>query len=79
MAAAGTPVSRSARSSVYFSTCALYASNPLVAWRINFSFASPAAIISRPTALASEMSEPTSKPSHRFAHCAELVRRGSTT
>ena len=33
---------------------------------MNFSLASPAAMISRPMALASEMSEPTSSPSHTF-------------
>ncbi len=36
-------------------------------------------MISRAMALDSAMSEPTSIPSHRSAHCAELVRRGSTT
>ncbi len=35
-------------------------------------------MISRPIALARAMSEPTSRPSHPSAHCAELVRRGST-
>ena len=34
-------------------------------------------MISRPTALASAMSEPTSRPSHASAQRAELVRRGS--
>ena len=38
----------------------------------------PAAMISRPTALASAMSLPTSRPSQTSAHSAELVRRGST-
>ncbi len=38
---------------------------------------SPAAMISRPIALASAMSEPTSSPSHTSAQAAELVRRGS--
>lgn len=36
-------------------------------------------MISRAMAFASEMSEPTSSPSHTSAHCAELVRRGSMT
>ena len=36
-------------------------------------------MISRPIALASAMSEPTSRPSHTSAHCADGVRRGSTT
>ena len=36
-------------------------------------------MISRAIALDSAMSEPTSIPSHRSAHCAEVVRRGSTT
>jgi hypothetical protein len=35
-------------------------------------------MISRPMAFASEMSEPTSMPSHASAHCADVVRRGST-
>ena len=35
-------------------------------------------MISRPTALASAMSLPTSSPSHRSAHSADEVRRGST-
>ena len=35
-------------------------------------------MISRAMALARAMSDPTSRPSHRSAHCAELVRRGST-
>ena len=56
-----------------------YASNPLVAFSMNHSFASPEAIISRAMALASAISEPTSRPSHTSAHCAEHVRRGSTT
>jgi hypothetical protein len=37
----------------------------------------PAAMISRPMAFASAMSLPTSRPSHRSAHSAESVRRGS--
>src|SRR3954465_7204140 len=45
---------------------------------MNSRFSSPAAMISRPTALASAMSLPTSRPSHTSAHSAELVRRGST-
>ena len=36
-------------------------------------------MISRPTALASAMSDPTSSPSQPSAHSAEPVRRGSTT
>ena len=36
-------------------------------------------MISRATAFASAMSEPTSTPSQWWAHWAELVRRGSTT
>ena len=35
-------------------------------------------MISRAIALASAMSEPTSSPSQRSAHCALDVRRGST-
>ena len=35
-------------------------------------------MISRPIALASAMSVPTSRPSHASAHCAVDVRRGST-
>ena len=35
-------------------------------------------MISRAIAFASAMSDPTSRPSHRSAHSAELVRRGST-
>src|SRR5215207_761377 len=38
----------------------------------------PAAMISRAIALASAMSEPTSRPSQRSAHSADDVRRGST-
>ena len=40
---------------------------------MKFSLARPAAMISRPTALAREMSEPTSSPSHKCAQRAELV------
>ena len=49
-------------------------------WRgaMNSSLARPAAMISRPIALASAMSVPTSRPSHRSAHSADVVRRGST-
>ena len=36
-------------------------------------------MISRADAFASAMSVPTSSPSHRSAHCADAVRRGSTT
>jgi hypothetical protein len=42
-------------------------------------FSKPEAMISRATAFASAMSDPTSKPSHASAQRAELVRRGSTT
>src|ERR1043166_5589123 len=35
-------------------------------------------MISRAMALASEMPEPTSMPSHASAHCAVVDRRGST-
>ena len=36
-------------------------------------------MISRAIAFESAMSEPTSSPSQRSAHCADVVRRGSTT
>ncbi len=36
-------------------------------------------MISRAIVFDSAMSEPTSIPSHRSAHWAEVVRRGSTT
>ncbi len=36
-------------------------------------------MISLAIALASEMSDPTSMPSQPSAHCADVVRRGSTT
>ena len=36
-------------------------------------------MISRAMAFESAMSEPTSSPSQRSAHCADVVRRGSTT
>src|SRR5688572_16868329 len=78
MASAGTPVSRSAYSRVYGSTAVRYDSNPSVAWPMNRSSSSPAAMISRPTALARAMSLPTSSPSQVSAHSALLVRRGST-
>ena len=45
---------------------------------MNASFTRPAWMISRAMAFASEMSEPTSMPSHASAHCAVVVRRGST-
>src|SRR3954464_8973018 len=45
---------------------------------MNRSSSRPAAMISRPTALASAMSLPTSRPSQPSAHSALLVRRGST-
>jgi hypothetical protein len=78
MRSAGTPVSRSAYSRVYGSTLALKASKPLVARAMNSLFSRPAAMISRATALASAMSEPTSIPSQPSAHSADDVRRGST-
>src|SRR5450631_2843875 len=45
---------------------------------MNSLFSRPAARISRPSALARAMSEPTSRPSQPSDHWAELVRRGST-
>lgn len=45
---------------------------------MNAVLASPAWMISRPTAWASGMSVPTSRPSQRSAHSAVPVRRGST-
>jgi hypothetical protein len=78
MSAAGTPVSRWAYSSVYESTRARYSSKPVVARRMNSWLCRPAEMISRPTALARAMSEPTSSPSQASAQAAELVRRGST-
>ena len=45
---------------------------------MNSRCSSPAAMISRPIALASAMSEPTSRQAQSSAHCTELVRRGST-
>jgi hypothetical protein len=71
-------VIRSATSSVYGCTWALYSAKPVVARATNASFTSPAAMISRPTALASAMSVPTSSGSHSSAHWAVDVRRGST-
>jgi hypothetical protein len=35
-------------------------------------------MISRAMLLDSAMSEPTSSPAHSSAHCADVVRRGST-
>ena len=78
MASAGTPVSRSAYSSVYDSTFALYASKSTVARSMNSRFSRPASMISRAIALASAMSLPTSSPSQVSAHSADDVRRGST-
>ena len=57
------------------------AGSPRTRWSpraTNASFTSPAWMISRPIALASAMSVPTSRPSHASAHCAVDVRRGST-
>ncbi len=45
---------------------------------MNASFTRPAWMISWAMAFASEMSDPTSMPSHASAHCADVVRRGST-
>ncbi len=56
-----------------------YASNPVVARRMNASLARPAWMISRAIALESAMSDPTLSPSHSSAHWADAVRRGSTT
>src|SRR6266851_7514193 len=78
IAAAGTPVSASARSSVYSSTPRANSSYPVVARAMNSLSASPAWMISRAIAFARAMSLPTSMPSHTSAHSAELVRRGST-
>src|SRR6476659_5910694 len=44
---------------------------------MNSRFSSPAWMISRAIALASAMSQPTSRPSHPSAHSADEVRRGS--
>ena len=46
---------------------------------MNARLSSPAWMISRAIAFESAMSEPTSRPSQASAHCAEDVRRGSTT
>ena len=46
---------------------------------MNSVLTSPEWMISRAIAFASGMSVPTSSPSQRSAHCAEAVRRGSTT
>jgi hypothetical protein len=62
---------------VSFSTDERYSSKPVVARSMKLSLTRPAAMISRPMALASAMSEPTSIPSHVSAHWAELVRLGS--
>src|SRR5438874_3218804 len=45
---------------------------------MNSRFARPAWMISRAIPFASEISLPTSSPSHESAHSAEDVRRGST-
>ena len=78
MSSAGTPVSRSARSSGYSLTFRAYASKFTVARLMNSSLASPAVMISLPIAFASEMSLPTWMPSQASAHCAVVDRRGST-
>jgi hypothetical protein len=70
---------RSPSSRVHGSTDWRYSSKPVVARSMNVSLARPAWMISRATVLDSAMSVPTSRPSHASAHCAELVRRGSTT
>ena len=74
----GTPESRSARSSGYLATVSLYASKSTVARRTNSSSTRPAWMISLPIAFARLMSEPTWMPSQASAHCAVVVRRGST-
>ena len=79
MTSAGTPVTRSPSSSVHGSTDARYSSKPVVARSMKRSLVRPAWMISRAIVLASAMSVPTSSPSHASAHCAEPVRRGSTT
>ena len=79
IASAGTPVSRSPSASVNGSTDAAYASKPSVARSTNGALCRPAWMISRAIAFERAMSEPTSSPSQRSAHCAELVRRGSIT
>ena len=65
IASAGTPVTRSASSSVHGSTDARNSSKPVVARSTNSMSASPAWMISRATAFASGMSVPTSMPSQR--------------
>ena len=45
---------------------------------MNSRLCRPACTISRAIALARAMSLPTLSPSHVSAHCAEVVRRGST-
>ena len=72
-------MTRSASSSVHGSIDSRNSSKPVVARSTNSMSASPASRISRATAFASGMSVPTSSPSQRSAHCADGVRRGSTT
>lgn len=79
MAAAGTPVTCSPRSRVQGSTKARYSSKCDVARSTKRSLTRPAWMISRAIAFESAMSEPTSSPSQESAHCADDVRRGSTT
>src|SRR3990170_3093874 len=79
MISAGTPVISSPRSSVHSCTDAWCSSKPVVACSMKAVFARPAAKISRAIVFESAMSDPTSIPSHRSAHCAEVVLRGSTT
>ena len=79
IASAGTPVRRSPSSSVYSSTLAAYSSNPVVACSMKPRLCRPAWMISRAIVFERATSEPTSRPSQRSAHCAEDVRRGSTT
>ena len=66
MASAGTPVSRSAYSSVYGLDLGLVGLEAVVARSMNSRFSSPASMISRAIALARAMSEPTSRPSQRI-------------
>ncbi len=77
IASAGTPVSRSPSSSVNGSTEAAYASKPSVARSTKVSLCRPAWMISRAIVFERATSEPTSSPSQRSAHCADVVRRGS--
>src|SRR5205085_1747789 len=58
---------------------AAYASKPVVARLMNSRLCRPAWMISRAIVFESATSVPTSIPSQRSAHCAEVVRRGSTT